>query len=722
MKKIINFSRLLLIALVLTAFSTVKSQEYVQTTFSATGNQITVSIKSSATITGIFSEFSASFRFLDSYGIDDTLIVTNSNYSTVELVQQEIDPNDPLYRNYKFGYVGGTSNVTFNADQEYPVFTFKVTGGVGVGTIGLIQDNTNFYWYPDCIFNNFTNYYTNYTTPFYGSLDNSDFVLAGESWFYRTLDVNLGKYWKTDAATTSWGTAANWSDGVVPVGTDDLTIFSGSNQPVVGAASLCNKLYIDTSASVEVATDGTLTINGDLTIEDDTSLLIKSSNTGTGSLITNGSVPSGNKVKLERHISNDNSWHFLSSPVAAQAITPEFAPTVMDTTFDFYKWDEAANNVTGTPWVNLRATPTTYEPTFETAFAVGRGYLVAYNSTYTGDSIHSFLGVLGTGDKSITVAYTNNHYNLIGNPYPSAIDWDDVDWGTNRDATLGATPTTWIWNQAAGNYGVYVNGDAGVGTNDVTNIIAPNQGFFVEAIAAGSFTMPNASRVHPGSQAFLKSTPAEFIKLKVNSTANAYSDEMIVKFDDNTTNEGVAKWFSFVTEAPSLYAVKNNKNYTINTFTEATKNLVVPVNFIAGANGNYTITADGITNFSLCSVITLEDTKNQTVQDLMSNQVYNFTATTTDNVNRFKLHFGIALGIDDTQTAASNTIYSYDNSIYINTTEKVKSINVYNLLGQEIINTQAANGNLTILNAPNGYFIVKVVTDKNVYSEKVLIK
>ncbi len=517
-----------------------------------------------------------------------------------------------------------------------------------------------------------------------------------------------------NGATNAWEVATNWTPNAVPNFATNVTIPANLLAVVNSNNYECNNLTIAPKGELTINAAKDLLVNGALTLQSDA--------TGTASLVELGTLVANSNI-VQRYIPNDNSWHFLSSPVASQPIIGQFAPSSCNIDFDFYKWDETVDMNSGFPWVNLRQDATTYNSGFETHFAVGKGYLVAYSPSYTGSATHNFTGNLNSGDKSIAVSITGNTYNLIGNPYVSAIDWDASAY-TNRDSYLANTnPTIWIWNGTLGNYGSYTNGIGG--TLNATNIIAPHQGFFVNSLASGSFTIPNSARVHPGSQNFLKSTPADLIRLKVSSTINTYSDEIIVNFNSNATaNEGVAKWFSLLAEAPSLYTVKNAKNLSINTLTAITNNLEVPVSFNAGINGNYTLKASELSSFTSHPYIYLKDLKTNTLQDLNQNAVYAFTGLTTDNPNRFQLVFAFSpLGIGNQHINAAS-IYAYDNTIYINSMENIQQITVYNTLGQ-LVKTIAPAGmqtSFSLNGMPVAYYIVRVITDKNVYSEKVLVK
>ena len=173
-----------------------------------------------------------------------------------------------------------------------------------------------------------------------------------------------------------------------------------------------------------------------------------------------------------------------------------------------------------------------------------------------------------------------------------------------------------------------------------------------------------------------------------------------------------------------MYSVKDNNNYTINTLPTLSNNLTVDVGFKAGVNGLYNIKASELNSFSTPIYIYLKDLKTNTLTDLNLHPLRVFSATTTDNANRFQLIFATtALAISE-QVSEVTGIYSYNNTITINSNENMKEIAIYNTLGQLIKTIGTSNGTVKVdMNGnPMGYYIVKVITDKNVYSEKVLVK
>lgn len=707
--KFFKFTILNLLLTLMFSLNTFAQVEAVQTSFTISGNEVTVYMKSNQNITSLpFNYFQVDFKY---YSSNNPVIFSITSYNSSlmnsgvnqnpSLISNNTDPNNIDYSIQRFGFSGGNKSVTLISGTEYEVFKFTITNGIGYGSIGLVYDYTNYSSNPYIEFN--SSDYTNWTEPFYGlSLNNSDYSINGEDWMWRTLDMYFGKYWKSNAASTAWATAANWSDNAVPTASQNITILSGANQPIAGAASECNKLKIESGATVNIAYNGDLTVNGDLLIADDNSLIVKSTAAGTGSLITYGNVPSGNKVKIERYItgytSSTDGWRFVSSPVGNTAIG-NFAPGASD---DFFKYNETTDM-----WENYAVSPF--------GFTKGMGYLAAYASSAT----KSFSGTLNNTDAvfsnltSTPIALpATSGWHLLGNPFSSAIKWNDGNWAlSNVDVTA----------KVLNGGGTYTD----LGAND---IIPAMQGFLVQVSnATNSITIPAAARVHSTTNLLNKSTITENLKLTALSIGNNTYVESIIKTDASATNgfdiNMDANFVPGLTGAPQLYTNTGIRTLSTNVLPTINNNVVmVPVSFIAGSATNYKLTADGINTFN-CSAITLVDLKTNTSHNLIANPVYNFTASASDNANRFQLYFNSAVGIDE-NNQANSTIYSNGNEIYVSSANAIRQISIYNTLGQLIHTANNPQGlfKYSMNDNSTGYYIVKVITDKNVNSEKVFVK
>ena len=158
--------------------------------------------------------------------------------------------------------------------------------------------------------------------------------------------------------------------------------------------------------------------------------------------------------------------------------------------------------------------------------------------------------------------------------------------------------------------------------------------------------------------------------------------------------------------------------------TSVTDHSVIPVGFKAGINGNYTIIVSDLNSFTSPAYTYLKDLKTNILTDLNQNTTYSFSATTNDNANRFQLLFAASPLSISNNVKQITSIYVFDNSIYINSNETVQQINIYNTLGQLIKTVDKSNNNtvISMKEYAAAYYIVRVVTIKNVYSEKVFVK
>jgi hypothetical protein len=156
-------------------------------------------------------------------------------------------------------------------------------------------------------------------------------------------------------------------------------------------------------------------------------------------------------------------------------------------------------------------------------------------------------------------------------------------------------------------------------------------------------------------------------------------------------------------------------DYAINTVESVES---VPMSFRADQAGLYTIEAIETSEFN---EVYLEDLFTGDMVNLLDNN-YNFDHNTGSNDNRFVLHFG-AVGIEESNLE-SVQIYSFNENIYVNSTESNSGlINVYNLLGQKIESEELQQG-LNVLNINNdmGYYLVEVISDRAVKTAKVYVK
>ena len=249
---------------------------------------------------------------------------------------------------------------------------------------------------------------------------------------------------------------------------------------------ITNNLTINSGKIFKIEAAKNLTVTGVITNSGgNAGFVLESTVAGTASLIhTTVNVP----ATVQRYISgNAEDWHFLAPPVSNQVIaSSSWVPSGTygnGTGYDLYVFDEP------TPcWVyQLNTSPTSSDenPNWPTVhpsanFVSGRGYLYSVQAS---NPTNQFAGNLNNGNVSYAVTKNSTAdplligFNLIGNPYPSSIDWKaSSGWTRSNLVDSGGGYDMWIWNPATNNYGVY-NSLASTGTNGISNFIAPMQGF-----------------------------------------------------------------------------------------------------------------------------------------------------------------------------------------------------------------------------------------------------
>jgi hypothetical protein len=543
---------------------------------------------------------------------------------------------------------------------------------------------------------------------------------------------------------------------LLPATVDNFSVYTTSSNPLTltGNSLTVSGILNIGSGCLELGTGKQVTVNGATTLSGANCLILKSNATGTASFINNSNISGTGTVKVERYIPNNWDWHFLSSPVSAEPIwnttAKNFVPvppstntwTVGTWNWDFYRWAPQGDpdGYMPYPWVNLRDAGGVYNSSsytsapygFGTAipnFQTGTGYLVAYGPDY-GLTTPFFSGSLNTGTLSIPLLVgsgTNsnsqsyvNSFNLIGNPYPSSLDFNAVN--TANTSQLSSA-SYWIM-LGDGSWAAY-NVSSG-GTGGASRFIAPMQGFEVEAAGYGNLSVTNAMRAHD-SQAWLKSdeTYTNRLSIRIHNDVNKLGDEVIVHFDPSfSPGAGALKMTGLTPEAPNLYTLKENGKFTINQLSSLESGTEVPLSLVPGTTAQYTLDVEGIEGFDSNVPILLTDLVTGSTTDLRKEATYTFAATPGDNPDRFILRFGQVKGLSETGRPELFKIFTSKQNICIwnNSGARNYKVGIYDLRGRLLFQENAA-GTESRLEIPmaEGMYVVKVTSEKGNASRKVFV-
>ena len=511
-------------------------------------------------------------------------------------------------------------------------------------------------------------------------------------------------------SSNSWNIAANWNPQVVPTASHNIVVPDGTtdlevNQSIATPA-MCNNLIIQSGAKVVILPGKALTVNGTLTNSGGSPrLVIQSDETGTGSLIQSSASVG---ATVQRYISGSatltaNMYHMVSIPVNYTTPTSNLFLGSYLYKLDAAQVDPTNNNYYGL-WVNMGTSTTN-------PLSCNSGYMIYYPAT---EHTYTFSGTLNTGSFSPNVSYgTTYTFNLVPNPYPSAINWGSSSGWIKSN--IGAT--AWIWKASSGNYT----------TLSGPSYVPVGQAFIVMASGTPVLTMNNNACVHDAT-AFYKSGEAN--TLKISAQSNNYKDEAFVGFNSSASSSFDPQYDGFklwgLEDAPQLWTEKGESRLSINQLPPPSGGLVVPVDFKTSYAGQVSLHFSGVESFDPSLAIRLQDLVNGSWTDLRQNGTYVFTHDTSNTEKRFSLVFGYPSGIN-TNTTSNGKAFISNGRICLDIPSMqghLAVITVYDMLGQVIRSQEKIMDGIVSIAAElsKGVYIVRATSADQNFSTKVINK
>lgn len=440
-------------------------------------------------------------------------------------------------------------------------------------------------------------------------------------------------------------------------------------------------------------------------------LIVESDESGDATLIDLGSISySGGSAKVERYLSNAK-WHLISSPVSG-AVSGMFVN-------DYLQYHSESTNLY-----------TEIAP-LDTPLEIMQGY--ALWTVDGAPSTETFVGISNTGiqefnfTKTDMVQDTAEGWNLIGNPYPSALDWDAVVIPGNLSGAI------WVFDPGLGNdgtYRYYING-GGAG-NTTTQYIPSGQGFFVRATGGnGTLQLTNIARTF-NEQAFYKDTKAEQEEntmLVIKATNGEINTQTAIRFDENATDlvdrlYDVTCITSSSSNVPNIYSYSENQKMSINTYQEIAGHETIPFYVQMGQDGEMTLSAHEMNSIPETYPIYLEDVAAQTYQNLRTQPEYVFQYQENE-IKAFKIHFKDVTGIEEVD-AQNILAYFQDDYLKVNIlSENIQDyhLSLYSLSGQLLYAMDSDQKQLQIpFSASTGIYLLKIEDSKNSYQQKLIKK
>lgn len=539
--------------------------------------------------------------------------------------------------------------------------------------------------------------------------------------------------------TKTWNGAA-WVPAGAPTSSDRV-IFQGNYTQAAGTLNACSVRVesgnvVFNSGTNLVVQNEVVRVGGTLTFQNNASLV----------QVDDTAVNSGYITYIRNaQPMVQYDYTYWSSPLYPQTLVGLSPLTQSDKYFAF---DPIINDFTP---VNAN---TIMDP--------GKGYIVRAPEDYTATpqifagtfNGGSNNGVPNNGEIFINIVSPTGveDYNLIGNPYPSAIDadvfYDDnsglIDgnfyfWTHNTPINpLDYTQSDYAqWNSTGGTG----TAGGGVGNSNVPDgTIAAGQGFFVvgNVVTAGSplvfnnfhrLVGSNGNFYRPNGEARAQSAIEKHrVWLEVTNEQGAYK-QTLVGYVEGATNEKDNGFDGAAADGGNIvafYSINGPHKFGIQgRALPFDVNDQVPMGFKTSVAGTYSI---GLSNFD-----GLFNNQNVYIEDLYTNVIHNlkesnysFTTTTGVFEDRFVLRYtDTALGVDGHQFN-DNSVVIYKNHAGINIHSgnvPMDNIKIFDIRGRLVTERKSVNATATVitLDIPQQVLIVQVTsTDEVVVTKKIV--
>jgi len=536
---------------------------------------------------------------------------------------------------------------------------------------------------------------------------------------FSVNNFNFNGFICSTTPTSTW--SGTWSPST-PNG-NSVIIDAPYNTTTNGNFEACS-LTVNSPSTLTIGNNGwvkvrnNITNNGTIIVNDDGSLV----------QVNEAAVNIGN-ITYERTVTSLNGYDYIywSSPVSGQALGGLYSTP--SSGFQ-YQWNPIFPNTNSTfgNWINV--TP---------PMSQGRGYIMRASNSFgwTGNLTAQFIGLPNNGSINPTLeriansSITNDRWNLVGNPYPSALNVisfltqnNNIDgfvalWKhANTPNNVATQPYYQSFQYNYSNDYVIYNSlgeSSGLGTFDGN--IASAQGFFVNLLQGTTstsniiFNNSMRSETFSNSQFFRTSTEeANEGRIWLDLlNSNNIPTRLLVGYKEDATVERDRLYDAITTQ--DFYTTINNDKFIIQGRPDFNENDQVNLGINIPTAGEYKI--------AIAEVDGILTTQNIYIEDLYSNAIYDIRQSPyifNSNVGTFNDRFILrytnsTLGNND--FVINNTIiYNKDNKINIDSDKVIKNVRVYDITGKLLYDNNFNSNNIKFsLECSKQILLVKIKTD-----------
>ena len=539
------------------------------------------------------------------------------------------------------------------------------------------------------------------------------------------LASSNGTFMVLPGITNTWD-GSSWSSGAP--GSFDSLIINGDYTS--GSLQGCNCKVI--SGEVDFNSGESLSLfnelavtGGSITFNDSSSLLQINNVANTGNIT----------YKRTTQPINRFDYNYWSTPVTPQTLIGLSPNTLFD---KYFYYDATVDN-----WTTLASSAN---------MVPGIGYIIRGPQTYDLLVRQAFTGVFTGVPNNGTIAtpIVLGKYNLIGNPYPSAISADLFLSNLSNALLVDGTIYLWTHNTPVTNlqynssdYAVY-NYLGGTGTISApsngfnTSIpngkIASGESFFIKGIGNGTATFLNSMRLSGNNNQFFKnnSVPTSVIThekhriwLGVNDVHGGYKQTLVGYAPAATLGLDRGYDGELLNQTPvCVYSLSGATALSIQgrpmPFQVSDE---VPLGFHADTAGTFTFSLYNFDGLFVNQDIFLEDKLSSVIHDLKGSN-YTFVSAAGTFENRFVLRYtNSALNTNETIFSEESVIvYKNNQNIMINAHNIIlKSVAIFDVRGRELFNQNDIHSSqfeVTNFVSSKEVLLIKVISEEG----RIIIK
>ena len=587
----------------------------------------------------------------------------------------------------------------------------------------------------------------------------SDSICSAVAMGLSGTGVVSSKIWM-GTTNSDWNTASNWSGNVLPNASDCVVVGVTANNPIISGTNyngLAGFLRVLNGASLNVTTTNSISVTNEVTVQP--TGILNLANSASLIQITNTGIVNSGKILMNRSTSiRFLDYVYWSSPVLNFPVT-QVSPLTQAN--KIYKWTPTINGVDYGNWVS----------TNENMIA-GVGYIIRgpvgqsasvpspFNAVFSGIPRNGNITTpVLRGTKTFSypspggiATADDDNWNLIGNPYPSAIDALSF---LSANPILDGNVRLWTHSQLPSTaypspfYQFFTSNYTS--TDYITyNILGSNPPGFLGKIAAGQAFLVLLNHI--------ENTP-NVVVFNNNMRSSSYSNSQFYRNGSNQNQTTIAPdkhriWLNIIdsnfnnstalvgysagatlgadknydafnanSKSMSIYSMIDSEGYCIQGRPlPFSQNDTVPIGINTTSIGVYSIninTVDGLFE-SNSQAIYLEDTFLGIIHDLRQSP-YSFASESGKFPTRFVLRF-----INPTSnTNLNNSLYVFaaDNITVVSNNKNIKSVTIFNVLGQRLGEFQNINSltfEITNLQKNNQALFLSVETEFETVVKKII--